>query len=87
MDIFSAISDPTRRKILEHLSTSNNLTASDIYKKFNQSPPSISQHLKILREANLVLMKKSSQHRIYYLNPRAILEIENWLKKLFNKST
>jgi DNA-binding transcriptional ArsR family regulator len=82
MDIFYALSDPTRRKILELLASHGELTATQIYANFQASPPAISQHLKVLREANLVKMEKNAQQRIYQINPEAVLELEDWSKQL-----
>ncbi len=82
MDIFFALADPTRRKIMELLASSGHLTATEISGKFDMTPPAISQHLKILREANLVQMEKHAQQRIYRINPEAMLELEGWAKQL-----
>jgi len=82
MDKFSALSDPTRRDILEMLANAGELSASDIYERFPVSPPAISQHLKVLREANLVLVEKKAQYRLYRINPEAMLELETWVQKL-----
>jgi DNA-binding transcriptional ArsR family regulator len=82
MDKFSAISDPTRRKILEMLAEQGQLSATDIYEKFHVSPPAISQHLKILREANLVQMKKRAQQRLYQINPETITELGDWANQM-----
>jgi DNA-binding transcriptional ArsR family regulator len=46
------------------------------------SPPAISQHLKVLREANLVHMEKRAQQRIYQLNPDAMFELEGWARQM-----
>jgi DNA-binding transcriptional ArsR family regulator len=82
MDIFYALSDPTRRKILELLASHGALSATQIYSNFQVSPPAISQHLKILREANLVKMEKHAQQRIYQINPQAVQQLEDWSKRL-----
>ena len=87
-DIFSAIADPTRRSILEVLATHEALAASDIYDRYPVSPQAISRHLRILREAQLVIVEKKAQQRIYRINPSAILELENWsagLRKRWNQ--
>jgi DNA-binding transcriptional ArsR family regulator len=81
MDTFTALAEPTRRNILEMLAASGNLSATDIYKKFKTSPPAISQHLKVLREANLVRVEKRAQKRIYYINPEPMRELEKWIKQ------
>src|SRR6266700_7662831 len=54
MDMFVALSDPTRRAILEILASSGELSATAIYEHFSVSPQAISQHLKALREAKYV---------------------------------
>jgi DNA-binding transcriptional ArsR family regulator len=82
MDTFSALAEPTRRNILELLANSGQLSATDIYQKFTVSPPAISQHLKVLREANLVHMEKRAQQRLYQINPESVREIEGWIKQL-----
>ena len=58
MDMFVALSDPTRRAILEMLASSGELSATAIYEHFSVSPQAISQHLKVLREAHLVLVRE-----------------------------
>lgn len=82
MDVFYALADPTRRKILELLASRGALTATEISTNFPVSPPAISQHLKVLREANLVRMQKRAQQRIYQINPDAVLEVDDWSKRL-----
>ena len=67
---------------MELLASSGQLTATEISGKFEMTPPAISQHLKILREANLVQMEKHAQQRIYRINPDAMLELEGWAKQL-----
>ena len=82
MDVFSALSDPTRRSILELLAGAGQLTATELYDRFPVSRPAISQHLKVLREADLVLVEKKAQFRIYRMNPQAVQELGNWVTKL-----
>jgi DNA-binding transcriptional ArsR family regulator len=78
MDIFSALADPGSRTILELIATCGPLSATEIYAQFPVSPPAISQHLKVLREAKLVLMEKRAQQHMYRLNPDALFELEAW---------
>jgi DNA-binding transcriptional ArsR family regulator len=78
MDIFTALSVPTRRAIVEILAKKGNLNATDIYDKFDSSPPAISQHLKVLLGAKIVYVKKQGQHRIYQLNIEKMYEFEKW---------
>ena len=79
MDAFEALADPTRRAILELLSKRGELPAGRIAAQFDISAPAVSQHLKALREAGLVLVERSGQQRIYRVNVAAMREVETWL--------
>lgn len=81
MDMFVALADPTRRNILELLATRGELSATAICEQFPVSPQAISQHLKILREANLVEMEKHAQKRLYRLNPHTLSQFEAWVQQ------
>jgi DNA-binding transcriptional ArsR family regulator len=82
MNVFSALADPTRRSIVEMLAQRGQLSASEISEQFPVSPSAISQHLKILREAELVLVEKRGQQRIYQINPDGVLALEAWARQL-----
>ena len=82
MDMFTALAEPTRRNILEMLANSGEMSASEIVSKFSVSPPAISQHLKVLRDADLVEVEKRAQQRIYTINPSKLHELEDWIRKL-----
>jgi DNA-binding transcriptional ArsR family regulator len=82
MDMFVALSDPTRRAILEILASRGELSAMDIYEHFSVSPQAISQHLKVLREANLVVMEKHAQKHLYRLNPQTLSQFETWVQRM-----
>ena len=81
MDTFAALAEPTRRTILERLMANGNMSATDIYRGFKSSPPAISQHLKVLRDAKLVRVEKRAQQRIYYINPDPMKELEKWIQQ------
>jgi len=81
MDSFTAIAEPNRRRIMELLAKEGQMPASAIYKRFNSSPPAVSQHLKALKEAKLVRVEKRAQQRIYYINPEPMKELERWIKQ------
>ncbi|HEX7975539.1 MAG TPA: metalloregulator ArsR/SmtB family transcription factor [Anaerolineales bacterium] len=82
MDVFTALSDPTRRSILEMLARAGHLSASDIYDRFPVSHPAISQHLKVLREAGLVQVERKAQFRYYRINPQPIQDLGVWAQKM-----
>ena len=76
--LFHALSDPTRREIVQILSDEGEQSATMIYERFRMSQPAISQHLRVLRDAHVVNVEKEAKYRFYCVNPAAILEIENW---------
>lgn len=82
MDKFQAIADPTRREILELLAQAGELPAMEIGEHFPISPQAISQHLKVLREAQLVRVEKRAQQRIYRVNPQAVRDLEVWASQV-----
>jgi DNA-binding transcriptional ArsR family regulator len=81
-DIFHALAEPRRRDILEMLASSGTLPASAICEKFKVSSAAISQHLKVLRQAQLVVMEKRGQQRIYQINTNSFSQLEDWLSKM-----
>ena len=81
MNAFHALSDPTRRQIVEML-VRGERTAGAIVDKFDVSAPAVSQHLKVLREARLVRVRVNGQQRIYSIDPDGLAEIEAWVKRV-----
>ena len=82
MDMFVALADPTRRTILELLANRGELAATAIYEQFPVSPQAVSQHLKVLRETNLVEMEKRAQKHLYRLNPQTLSQFEAWVQQM-----
>ncbi len=82
MDMFYALAEPRRRSIMQMLASKGRLSANDICKNFDVSPPAISQHLKVLREAKLVKVEKRAQQRLYQINPEAMLELQEWARRM-----
>jgi len=78
---FKAIADNTRREILVYLSKGDTV-AGEIANKFSISKPAISNHLKILKEADLVNEKKVKQNRIYSLNKNQVNKVKTYLEEL-----
>lgn len=79
--LFKALNDQTRRGILELLKKGD-MTAGDIADHFNISKPSISHHLDILKQAELVLSDKQGQFIYYSLNTTVVDEILKWVMQL-----
>ncbi|WP_425446444.1 autorepressor SdpR family transcription factor [Dethiothermospora halolimnae] len=74
---FKALADPNRRKMLQLLNDKD-LTAGEIADYFEISKPSISHHLNILTNAELVLREKKGQNVIYSINTTAFQQIIKW---------
>lgn len=79
--LFKALDDTTRRQILEMLKEKD-LTAGEIADAFNISKPSISYHLDLLRQGNLVLSVKKGQFVYYSLNTTILDETIKWFYDL-----
>lgn len=77
-NVFKALADPTRRKILDLLKEKD-MTAGEISDNFNMSKPSISNHLKILKAAELVIDEKNGQFIYYSLNSTILQDVIRWL--------
>lgn len=76
-----ALSDPTRRKIMDLLKNES-LTAGEISEQFSISGASISHHLSILKEANLVLDEKKGKYIYYEINATVLDEVIAWFQEL-----
>ena len=76
-DAFKALSDPTRRRILELLSEGE-LTAGEIAAHFEMAKPSVSHHLSVLKSAGLVTDERQGQNIVYCLNLTVFQEVLKW---------
>lgn len=76
--LFKALNDPTRREILEILKEGD-LTAGEIADRFYISKPSISHHLDLLKQAELVMSVKEGQFITYSINTTVMDEVLTWL--------
>lgn len=77
---FDAISDPTRRAILDGLrGTKDGQSVNQIAARFPVSRPAISRHLRVLRKAALVHERRDGRNRIYTLNAAPLREVDEWL--------
>lgn len=77
-DVFKALADPTRRKILELLKEKS-LNAGEIAEYFNITKPSISHHLAILKNSKLVIDERQGQNIVYSLNMTVFQEVIKWV--------
>lgn len=80
-EAFKALADPTRRKILDLLKQSD-LTAGEIAEQFDMTKPSISNHLNILKQAELVWVQRQGQNMVYSLNTTVFQDVMKWILNL-----
>lgn len=76
---FAVIAEPSRRAILSLLASSEQ-TVGDIEEKLKLSQPSVSKHLRVLREAGFVEARVDAQRRVYRIRPEPLAEIDAWLE-------
>ncbi len=79
MDTFQALADSTRREIVALLAKGER-TASEIFARFDIADPTVSRHLKVLRESGLIAFRQQAQSRIYRLEPDALDETRQWMQ-------
>ena len=77
-DVFQAIADPTRRAILL-LVAAQSLTAGSIAANFDTARPTVSKHLQILIECELLTQEQNGREIYYHFNPKKMQELDNWL--------
>src|ERR1700744_3396314 len=81
MDAFAAVADPTRRKMLA-VFRDGERAAGDLVRTFpGASQPGISRHLRVLREAGLVAVRRDEQRRVYPLPPQGFAELDAWIAR------
>ena len=78
-----ALGDPTRRKLFEYLRLGP-CPVTELISIVPISQPAVSQHLKVLREAQLVRVQKQGQQRIYHLNPVGLAELRSYAESLWD---
>lgn len=77
-DVYQAIADPTRRKVMELLAKQD-LAIADIAEQFPISRTAIVKHLYILSEAKLVTSKKVGREKLYTLSPEPLGDVKEWI--------
>jgi DNA-binding transcriptional ArsR family regulator len=79
-DVFQAIADPTRRAILLLLATQS-MSAGAIASNFDTARPTVSKHLQILTECELLKQEQNGREVIYQLNPSKVKEVADWAEQ------
>lgn len=81
MDVFEAIAEPHRRRLLDLLADGDRAAGELVESLPALSQPAVSRHLKVLREVGLVDVRVDAQRRIYTLRPQALSELDQWLER------
>jgi DNA-binding transcriptional ArsR family regulator len=76
---FDVLAEPTRRRILDEL-RQRERPVNDLVEVLGMSQPGVSKHLRLLREAGLVEVRRDAQRRLYRLRPEPLREIDDWLE-------
>ena len=79
-DVFQALADPTRRDIL-CLIANEPLNLNAIAENFEMSRPAISQHIKILDESGLIIIRQKGRQRFCHIRPQKIKEVDKWFEQ------
>ena len=78
-DAFNAVAEPRRREILEYLAASER-PVEQIVIALKLAQPSVSKHLRVLRDVGLVHVRRNGRHKLYRTNPEAIRPLHEWTK-------
>jgi DNA-binding transcriptional ArsR family regulator len=78
--VFRALADPSRRRILDRL-VAGDASVNELAEGFSTSRPAVSRHLRVLREATLVVERREGRRRVYSLNPQPMSHADAWLGK------
>jgi DNA-binding transcriptional ArsR family regulator len=83
--MFAALGDPTRRTIFARLSDRPR-AVGELAAEFPVSRPAVSQHLKVLKEAGLVIDRRAGNRRVYQLNPNGLSTLRAQLDRFWSKA-
>ena len=78
-DVFDAVSDPTRRKILELLKGGDSLSLNEVCEPLPMSRQAVSKHLQILESAGLIEARWSGRQKLHRLKAEPLRELNDWL--------
>ena len=81
-DVFKALADPTRRRLLDELFERDGQTLSALEQRLPMSRFGVAKHLKVLEEAGLVTTRRRGREKLHFLNPVPIREVhDRWVSK------
>ena len=79
MAVLEVIAEPTRRRILDAVRDGER-SVGELVEQVGMHQPGVSRHLKVLRDAGLVEVRRDAQRRLYRLRPEPLMELDDWLE-------
>lgn len=80
-DVFSAISEPRRREILERLARVRSQSVGELVEALGMAQPAVSKHLGVLRAVGVVSVRPAGKNRLYSLNPETLKPVQAWCRQ------
>ena len=77
--VLDVIADPTRRRILDAVRDGER-SVGELVERVGMHQPGVSRHLKVLRDAGLVEVRRNAQRRLYRLRPEPLMDLDAWLE-------
>jgi len=78
LEVLTVIAEPTRRRILDAV-RDGECSVTDLVERVGMHQPGVSRHLKVLRDAGLVEVRRDAQRRLYRLRPEPLIALDEWL--------
>jgi DNA-binding transcriptional ArsR family regulator len=78
-DVFDVLADPTRRDIVDLLREGSEKSVGQLVDSLGMTQPTVSKHLKALRDAGVVVVREEGQHRYYRFDDSSLLQVQAWL--------
>ncbi|WP_319452081.1 MULTISPECIES: metalloregulator ArsR/SmtB family transcription factor [unclassified Mycobacterium] len=79
MDVFEAVAEPSRRTLLDALRSGERTAGELVATLPDLTQPTVSRHLRVLREVGLVEVRSDAQRRIYALRADGLVEMDDWI--------
>ena len=84
--VFKALADPSRRELIDRLNAKNGRTLNELCQGLDMARQSVTQHLGVLEDANLISVQRQGREKLHYFNPVPIHEIyQRWIRKFEQK--
>lgn len=78
-DVFDVLADSTRRDIVDLLRSGSEMSVGQLVEALGITQPTVSKHLKVLRDAGVVVAREEGQHRYYRFDEGSLMEVRSWV--------